>query len=203
MNVEKITMPRAEAVAKMKAYRDALRNQADKEFEQALRAYRALAKGTVLVDPFQAIREAGWDDQFRPKLAMSRADQRRIRLRLMLESRHDGENTLWRSDGVRFESPELTWRSKDRQINVPRMPVTAWTAWMPETPNAQAIVPMIPPDVRPKRGNPKQWYILWEAEWENIPPKDPLLLKPIGGTLYAVLAAWDLTEVERKIIARR
>ena len=28
-----------------------------------------------------------------------------------------------------------------------------------------------------------------------------MLLKPIGGNLYAVIAQWDLTEIERMIIA--
>jgi hypothetical protein len=30
---------------------------------------------------------------------------------------------------------------------------------------------------------------------------DPILLRPIGGDLYAVVAQWDLTEIERTIIA--
>lgn len=201
MNVETITMPKSEAVAKIAAYRNALKTQANKEYEQALQGYKALAKGTVLIDPFQAIREAGWDDECRPKLAMARADQRRIRLDYVNQTQKDGLG-IWkyRATGVRFIASGLSWRSKDYQITVRDLKAGTW---LQSLPSVEAIVPMIPADVYPKRGKPEQWYILWEAEWENVPPKDPLLLKPIGGTLYAVLAAWDLTELERKIIAGR
>ena len=33
-----------------------------------------------------------------------------------------------------------------------------------------------------------------------MPPRDPALLRNITGTLYAVLAVWDLTEVERAVL---
>lgn len=32
---------------------------------------------------------------------------------------------------------------------------------------------------------------------------DPALLKHIGGDLYAVLATWDLTELERSVLGGR
>jgi hypothetical protein len=44
--------------------------------------------------------------------------------------------------------------------------------------------------------------ILWEAEWQHV-PSDPLLLRHITGPLYAVLASWDLTELERAVLSRR
>ncbi len=42
--------------------------------------------------------------------------------------------------------------------------------------------------------------ILWEADWQAA-PVDPLLLLPIGGDLYAVEAAWDLSPLERAVIS--
>lgn len=45
--------------------------------------------------------------------------------------------------------------------------------------------------------------ILWEAEWQAVPPKDPALLRHLGGDLYAVVAVWDLTELERAVLGGR
>jgi hypothetical protein len=36
-----------------------------------------------------------------------------------------------------------------------------------------------------------------------MPPEDPALLKHIGGDLYAVLAVWNLTELERAVLSGR
>jgi len=64
------------------------------------------------------------------------------------------------------------------------------------------MVPPVPPGLRPASaiGN---YHVLWEAEWERVAPADPALLKHIGGDLYAVLAVWDLTELERAVLAGR
>jgi hypothetical protein len=71
----------------------------------------------------------------------------------------------------------------------------------------EAMVPLVPPEHRPPRG----WgdrLLLWEADdwtWASspAPPHDPALLRPIGGDLYAVEAVWDLTEIERLVLAGR
>jgi hypothetical protein len=66
-----------------------------------------------------------------------------------------------------------------------------------------AMVPMVPPDViKDGRGcDLAKHFVLWEVEsWAAAPPVDPMLLKPIGGDLYAVVAQWDLTELERAIL---
>jgi len=64
-------------------------------------------------------------------------------------------------------------------------------------------VPLIPVHLRPKRGL-ANYHILWEAEWRRLPPVDPLLIRRLGkGDLWVVVAAWDLTEVERAAIAAR
>lgn len=64
----------------------------------------------------------------------------------------------------------------------------------------RAMVPLIPPALRPA-SDFKNFFILWEAEWQpDVAPKDPALLKHVGGDLYAVLAVWDLTELERAVL---
>ena len=47
------------------------------------------------------------------------------------------------------------------------------------------------------------YHVLWEAEWQQVVPRDPFLLRHIGGDLYSVVAAWDLTDLERSVIAAR
>jgi hypothetical protein len=65
------------------------------------------------------------------------------------------------------------------------------------------LTPIIPPALRPKH-NLANYKTLWEVEaWKLEPPRDPMLLKPLGGMLYAVLATWDLTELERAVLRGR
>lgn len=74
---------------------------------------------------------------------------------------------------------------------------------------AEAQVPLIPlplrPKVRAKGDDPLQnYHVLWEAEWTNRVPFDPLLLRRIGkADLWLVCAAWELSEVERAALATR
>ena len=66
-----------------------------------------------------------------------------------------------------------------------------------------AMVPLVPPEAYPARGlDLAKHFVLWEVEdWDASPPEDPMLLKPIGGNLCAVLYQWNLTDIERAIIA--
>src|SRR5205085_1660042 len=66
--------------------------------------------------------------------------------------------------------------------------------------SAQTLVPIVPPRLRP-RFTLANYFVLWEVEqWTPIPPRDPMLLKHLGGWLYAVLAVWDLTDLERVVL---
>ena len=64
-------------------------------------------------------------------------------------------------------------------------------------------MPIIPAPIRPKAMDLSRYFVLFEAEWQAIPPKDPLLLSRLSGSLYVILAAWDLTELERAVLAGR
>ena len=68
----------------------------------------------------------------------------------------------------------------------------------------RAIVPSIPPRLRPKRGL-RLYTILWEAEWalDPVPPVDPALLRQLGGDLYVLCGTWDLTDLERSVLSGR
>jgi hypothetical protein len=77
-----------------------------------------------------------------------------------------------------------------------------WDAITNNHPGGEAIVPIVPVYLRPKRGL-ANYHVLWEAEWRRIPPHDPMLLRRIGGDMWLVVAQWDLTEVERAALATR
>ena len=64
------------------------------------------------------------------------------------------------------------------------------------------MVPLIPPRFRPSNNDLHRYHILWDVQgaWEAEPPKDPFLLSRIHGDLFAVLAVWDLTELERAVL---
>ena len=188
MNVSTITMPHNVAYRKMMAYRAGLKRRSDEQWSVALEAYQALDKGTTLVDPFKAIHSAGWDEQGRPRLAIARADRKRVRFdkRTDYAEFNSGARDRW-------SKPETKLRI---DVPMPAYPAGGNRAW-----EAEAIIPMIPADVYPARGygTRKDWFILWEADWKAA-PVDPMLLKHVAGTLYAVLAQWDLTEIERSIL---
>jgi hypothetical protein len=64
----------------------------------------------------------------------------------------------------------------------------------------RAPVPLIPPHLRPADAY-RNYFILWEVkEWKRVAPVDPLLLTHITGHVYAVVAQWDLTPIERAIM---
>ena len=75
--------------------------------------------------------------------------------------------------------------------------------------DVQTIVPIVPSDVLASirkrirtRSSLGRFFTLFEVEeWKPVPPVDSALLEHIGGDLYAVLATWDLTDLERAVIA--
>jgi hypothetical protein len=209
MNVTAIQMKPEEAQVKLDAYREVLSSKhtaaIEEEFNAALVAYQELAKGTPLVDPISAIRECGWRPDGRPMLAIGRADQKMVHWTIPRNSRRwntDRYVGAWSPLDWRFEARSKRWsnqRAPSLCFDVPAIKTEP-----PQEPkNATAMVPMVPADVYPAHGlDLAKHFVLWEVEdWAFAPPKDPMLLKPIGGNLYAVVAQWDLTEIERLIIA--
>lgn len=66
-------------------------------------------------------------------------------------------------------------------------------------------VPEIPFHLRPN-GDVSKYFILWEvAEWRGVyhpprAPRDPFLLERIAHPVYVVVAQWDLTELEQRLL---
>jgi hypothetical protein len=197
MDLNTIQMPRAAA---RKAYLDlraGIREQRDLELdavrrrhlradEAAARAYRHLSVGNQLLRLSPTIL-GGFDDTGRPKIAITRADVPEV---LMIRW-GGGELVFCPSDDewTRDRTKRFTFEAERRE---------------PGRLNAVATTPTIPQEFRPAT-RLSNYHILWEAAWRaqrTAPraPRDPALLKHLGGDLWAVLAVWDLTPVEAAVL---
>lgn len=192
MNVTEVTMDPEAAEKAFREYRAAFmadRNRIDGEL---MRGYKALAEGKTLISLTEAIQAGGTDAMGRPNLAVARADEAQIEMRCD-------------TDGSVIYTPELWSRisSVDRRFEFPAdtLPRTTLRGvamrW-------RAALPFIPPQYRPPLSL-QNYHLLWEAEWREAARsqrKDPILLRRIGGDLFAVVAAWDLTDIEKLVLAR-
>jgi hypothetical protein len=183
----KLEIPRAKARDLYKQYK--VHQHYSKPIDREIqRAYQLIAQGRMVIKALASVSAAGLDEQGRPKLAICRADAERCFYR------------GWMNGAARFSMDSWprsnTWR---RTIELP----TGFFPTNNKHQDLQAMLPIVPIHLRPKRGM-ANYHVLWEAEWSPIPPKDPLLLRRIGhGDMWLVLAAWDLTEVERAALDTR
>lgn len=185
-----IEMRKTTAEEKLAATRRALRRykRPDERLRHLEAGYAALAKGSRVILLSQAIAAGGWDELGRPRLAVARADRPTVVFRT---------NYAWLTFDAsgRFGSSPTLRRSFRRSL----MPSDErWEQFR----SAEAIVPMIPPDVHEQAGHPdrRKTFILWEADWEAV-PLDPALLRQVVGDLYEVLTVWNLTELERLVMS--
>lgn len=191
MNIPLLEESPEEAKRKFQLYKAALMKNAFAEFRIAMRAYREMAKGKPLIDLATAFESITLDDNNRPNLAIARADRKEVEV-----------SGAW-NNSFEFQS-KFDWpRSGARDLCI-RVPCAQLEGR--RTATGYAMVPMIPPECIPKF-KIEGYFILWEVEaWADRartakPDRDPLLLRHLAGTLYAVEAAWDLTELERAIMA--
>jgi hypothetical protein len=213
MDINTITMERWDARVKAQNYRErlakmkpSLSNEAVRaEYEAALKGFEALAKGEKLIDLDEVMAKCPLDHKSRPKLAIARHDRKQVKFEWgSFTSRATFHTDFGRPGEVRNPLESLTVRvnmgREHRQTNSQGNIVRV---------EGYALVPMIPLDVRPNTGVPEKAFILWEVEqWSDrrldaTPDTDPYLLKHITGSLYAVVAEWDLTELEKSIMRGR
>lgn len=216
MELATITMPREEAREAFAAYRAEVRARHDDEDRSIMRGYRELAAGRHLIRLSDTMRAGGEEVlRFRrnprgparyaegslPRLAIARADARYVYTDGI---DHDGS--------IEFRGkPTVHATNRHDVVFLPgsfdendERPRIAWRYWG-SVPTFRAIVPIVPPPLRPAHAL-SGYHILFEAEWAlSSPPApvDPALLKHIGGDLWAVHAVWDLTELERAVLAGR
>lgn len=159
------------------------------------RAYQLIAQGRMIIKALESIKTAGLNEQKLPNLAIARADAAHCRF----AGRRDG-------GGVFFDvqPSALAWQRASNAFSRHfDFADGSFPGVQHDRFHYEAIVPGIPIDKRPKRGI-ANYHILWEAEWSRKVPVDPMLLRRIGrGDMWLVVAAWDLTEVERAALSAR
>ena len=164
------------------------------EDEATLKTLNALARGEKVLNLFDVMEAAKCKPDGSPVLAIARATW----------------THCWCSrvgDMLRFAGTSDTHhRTRHMYVDIPRRRLPGFALpprvvnWREET--WRAVVPQVPPRHRPKRRHLQGYFVLWEAEWQKV-PVDPILLRHLTGPLYVVLAAWDLTEVERAVLGLR
>jgi hypothetical protein len=185
MKVETIQMvSRQQARELWRKYQEH-RNYQEPYDEEIAQIYRRIAQGHTVVRALEAIRKAGRNEQGFPKLAIARADATEIH---------------WQPSHVygvfNLDSWARSNQSSRRRVRID------WPECRSDWPNGRAIVPIVPVHLRPKRGL-ANYHILFEAEWQRTYPRDPYLLRRFGGDAWLVVAAWELTEVERAVMSQR
>lgn len=194
MNIETITMSQREARQQFLDYRNNIKDRHNEEDRAVMDGYRHLARGSALLDLRSAMRAGGQDDKSRPKIAITRADFKWCWFEYVgAEARFVGTN----KDGNGVKSYVYN------TVQMPPAVLTPPEGWQRRNDaRARALVPMIPPKFRPT-AKLSNYHIMFEAEWRPVPPVDPFLLKHLGGTLYVVLAQWNLTSLEQAVLAGR
>lgn len=182
MKVETLKMDPDTARELWRKYQSHRAHQAPHDAEIAA-IYKRIAQGKTVIRALESIRTAGLNEHGMPKLAIARADQTQCVLRTR------------GADSVVFECER--WARRNQTKNIP----LDWHAHGIQK-DGQAFVPIIPVHLRPKRGL-ANYHILWEAEWTKRYPVDPYLLRRFGGDAWLVVAAWDLTDVERAVMSSR
>jgi hypothetical protein len=198
-----VTMPKEQALAEFEKYKAAVKRSHDAADRMMVKAYKTLSEGQGVLNLRQALSKGGVDPQtWLPKLAAMRADQPLVHFKRLSSHNgfysHSSRNYLSRSVKT-AQTARLQFVLSDHSLPLlpegKRQPDRFWWAH-------SAPVPPIPPQFRPADALSK-YVILWEvATWSPVqPPDDPILLKPLGGDLYAVVAQWDLTPIEQMVLA--
>lgn len=205
MNPALITAPIDEARTKRDQYSAFLgkRKVKDPELVAAQQIYDLLAQGKKLIDVGKAIRDGGFDEILRPRLAIARADRNQVCFRWHANSDTATFNANLDEDSGR-QMQSLIESVNFNRRHALKLP-DGRDRWRVE---GFALVPMIPPEHRPI-GLLRNFHILWEVEkWADArigakPPVDPYLLRRVAGDVFEVLAEWDLTDVERMVMEGR
>lgn len=190
MDVQSVKVDRTAALEKYRDYKKHLHYSTPVD-DEIRRTYQRIAQGKTVIKALESIVAAGLGSDCLPKLAIVRADMTRCQFR----STHRG--------GGEMRDPGASSGNAGKNRNRRFVFQDGSFPGVSQQWGAEAIVPNIPINLRPKRGL-QNYHILFEAEWSKKIPIDPILLRRMGkGDLWLVVAAWDLTEVERAALAAR
>jgi hypothetical protein len=192
MQTQNVTVDRREALELFRKYR-AHQHYAKPVDWEIQRAYQLISQGRLIIRALASVVAAGVGEDGYPKLAIVRADASKC----FLEYHHDGSVRFASQPWVRSEKHRRNYL--DFSAGSFPAPGRGRANWA----RAEAITPLIPLHLRPKRGL-ENYHVLFEAIWHPAPPVDPMLLRRIGqADLWLVVAAWEVTPVEQAALATR
>lgn len=187
-----------EARDKLAEYEDQLASERTVEDRAIAAGYRAAARGLPVISLARTIAAGGFFGNGLPKIAIAPADAEQC------FARWDG----WSASGDLIFADRDDWNiNRGALVGVHSVRVTIPGDDRPDSrgrARGSTIVPTIPPRHRPRKNRLRRRYVLWEVEdWTPVPPVDPALLQHVRGDLWAVLATWDLTGLERYVLTQR
>lgn len=178
-------------------YKNALKNTKGnyiKEYGQLRQLYWHISQGKKVINILDCFSKAGYNEKGEPKLAIASVSNFKKNKEVTLGRNIRGylcfRTNVWR-ETVSIPEGTMPVMSEEQKKGA-----SSWGS----LPELKARIPIIPPKYLPTARNLKSYYILWEVDnWQTV-PKDPILLKKISETNFVVLAAWDLTPIERMIM---
>ena len=201
MNLATLELPVETAKARLVEYEKLLATERTAEDEAIAAGYRAAARGLPVIVMPEVFNAGGWFDNGLPRLAIARADATEVRVEI--ERAWSSANTV-----------DLVFADDDRASNRGAL-IGAHTVRVNRVfgrgeqqhnrqTRGRTVVPLIPPRHRPRLRRLRGFHILWEVDsWTPMPSKDPALVRHIRGDLWAVVATWDLTELEMAVLSQR
>jgi hypothetical protein len=217
MDLQTIELPRAEARERFIEYRHAVHRRHDDEDAAIMRGYRAMARGSALISLSACIQKGGVDNRGRPRLAVGKATATKVYLASRLATGsvtfctklyQEGRAPNNSVDVRTLPAGTLPVIPQDRVDSVAyhdREAVLGIIDYEARNPWA-TIMPNVPPRFRPARGL-HLYDVLFEVDkWSRANPvvtRDPALIRRLAGDLYVVCAQWDLTDLERHVLAGR
>jgi hypothetical protein len=192
MQIETISSIKDNAHAKWKEYLRAEKETKDPIYSDLKRMYWQIKKGKVLIDISKIIKAGGCIKPGHPHLAICRAYGKKVRC------------TYWSDGTVNYKDDQSGWRDQDAVVRIVNaFPKVTFGVRFQNSHDLEAPVPLIPPKYRPKTLS-LEHFILWEVDaWEMVPPTDPYLLRRITRNIFAVVAQWDLTPLEKAAMEGR
>lgn len=197
MDLSTIEIGKDEAKAKLDEYTRTVHEERTAEDDAIAAGYRAAARGHAVISLSRTVASGGFHGNSLPKIAVVRADATQCFARwsgndVIFADRDDW--TVNRGALVGGHSVRVPVAGDDMPARSARK---TWTAGC-------TLVPVVPPRHRPRQNRLHKFHILWEVEaWEWVAPEDPALLRHIRGDLWAVLATWNLTGLERLVLTQR
>lgn len=203
MQVEEIQVSKEAVEKELEALKIGIRehyiSKRNKLVRDLLSVYGHLKYGGAIIDLFETFSKIGLKEDGNPKLAIVPSNAKWCYLYkkrnggaiFSIENKGRWETTVKKSLGD-VELPPETFQWKDLEKR-----------------RFKCASPIIPPRINVQisaRIVPYHYHILFEVEeWSKnpVPPRDPILGKLLTLNLFGVLATWDLTELERKIIRGR